>query len=75
MAGMWRKLGGVFLEFESDGTTPVKKGPGAASAPPADPGSLAGEADDLLAQLEGRKAPRPRRGRQRVAVARRHGYA
>jgi hypothetical protein len=62
MAGIWRKLGGVFLEYDEAPETgkprPVR------AAQTETPAAMAGDADDLLAQLEGRKpAGRPRRAR------------
>jgi hypothetical protein len=60
--GVWKKLGGVFLEFDEEAVTQKK---GAAPKKVASPSDLTGDADDLLAALEGRKpAPaRPRRAR------------
>ncbi len=58
--GVWRKIGGVFLEFDDEAATTPKKG-GAARAKAPTPSELQGEADELLAALEG--TPRPRRAR------------
>lgn len=60
--GVWRKIGGVFLEFEDEqATTPKRSSRTAPSS--AAPSDLAGDADALLAQLEGRAPSRPRRAR------------
>lgn len=66
--GVWKKIGGVFLEFEDDGST-AKKTPARSAKKVADPSDLSDDADALLAQLEGRKAsPRPRRARTTAAA-------
>ncbi len=58
--GVWRKIGGVFLEFEDEEATTPKKG---SAKKPASPSDLSGDAADLLAALEGDAPARPRRAR------------
>ncbi len=66
--GVWKKIGGVFLEFEDNGST-AKKTPVRSAKKVADPSDLSDDADALLAQLEGRKSsPRPRRARTTAAA-------